>query len=981
MNIKGLLFLIGSIGSKITANIIGIYQGITIGLLLSKLPLIFIKEDKRNLYLNNLAEKMIGINNYIKSSFIHCINFIQFATKNAYLYAKENKYVVWGYVIATTLILYFVASYESQILNYIFENKKFFTDIAQLFVHNIYSQIFTVLFIIAALYDICIKISKKHRLDGIHLFVLFWIVWFLIKYRLQQEFSYVYFWGDIAYIDIIYSVGILYGLTDFYNLLQRQKIKYHTINTSIIKKPILEDSPLGDGDEDIFDYDDDAKKIVEQINIIPTNKTFSFAIIGQWGAGKSSFLYLIEKELNKEKFEIIKFNPRNCQSSTKIQEEFFSLLACTLAKYDSSCSNTIKDYMSALQIIDNRNSFEKLIKLYKIWDKEGIKDKINNTLKKMCTKVIIIIDDFDRLTENEILEVLKLIDSNAAFNNIVFITAFDKAQVSKMLGEKYKSNHADFVDKFFNIEQTVPQRPYKYLSNYLSSNILRLLELSPKDADTIKKYIDGNNDTIKTHLTTLRDIKRFVNQIYLDYKLVSGDVNIIDFFCLHLLKYKYLEVYTNLDKKKYLNNLDKNTFETDQLWIVDNIEDFKIDKEALSILRTLFPKKEERDRLYYKRIYEAQSFENYFINKIYGTLRIKEMANCLTIDRDKAFNQVRTWANGASLLDISAYLRNTDPLQLNSKTEFIRYAEIVTFLAVLAPMSSLFWLLRTITSQETFDSFSKKFELTIEDYKQLLLNIIFNREYDFQYSCARSIHHNYILKNINEEEQIIKDDDLYPFLKKAFVNATKNPYIGHATIRGWLHDCIDYLNGERRGILNPECANAYKKYITKDPTGFIKEFVGLGSYSTNAEFNSIMCQPFMEQIFHTHKKIYKFLKKCKKQKIEGATRAVNFWRLYIANGYNSLPFTNQGNVQSKIDNDLNDETEKFKRLKEISKNVERIYSIYTNTKEVDPESISQLKESLSEIGKIDLRIQYSNDLRVTIDRLINASYQSSTSSK
>ncbi len=51
----------------------------------------------------------------------------------------------------------------------------------------------------------------------------------------------------------------------------------------------------------------------------------------------------------------------------------------------------------------------------------SLKDKISNDFKKLTKKVIIIIDDIDRLADNEVLQILMLVKSLADFPRVVYI--------------------------------------------------------------------------------------------------------------------------------------------------------------------------------------------------------------------------------------------------------------------------------------------------------------------------------------------------------------------------------------------------------------------------------------------------------------------------------------------------------------------------------------------------------------------------------
>ncbi len=101
-----------------------------------------------------------------------------------------------------------------------------------------------------------------------------------------------------------------------------------------------------------------------------------------------------------------------------------------------------------------------------------MKGTVEKSFKALSKRILVLIDDFDRLSKDEIEEVLKLIDNNAAFSNLVFLTAYDKEQVNKIFGDTYKTPDACFVDKFFNLEYSIPIRPYSYLSKYLEDSLV-----------------------------------------------------------------------------------------------------------------------------------------------------------------------------------------------------------------------------------------------------------------------------------------------------------------------------------------------------------------------------------------------------------------------------------------------------------------------------------------------------------------------------
>ncbi|MFK2275891.1 hypothetical protein ACIXO6_04275 [Bacteroides fragilis] len=76
--------------------------------------------------------------------------------------------------------------------------------------------------------------------------------------------------------------------------------------------------------------------------------------------------------------------------------------------------------METLQLFDDKNIVTAILNLKGIVDRDSEKEKLDMALKILPKKVVVFLEDFDRLFKEEIIEVFKLIDGNAAFPNLVF---------------------------------------------------------------------------------------------------------------------------------------------------------------------------------------------------------------------------------------------------------------------------------------------------------------------------------------------------------------------------------------------------------------------------------------------------------------------------------------------------------------------------------------------------------------------------------
>lgn len=868
-----------------------------------------------------------------------------------------NNHCILYYVLFFLLFAYMFSAYE-QPLRALYEHNVM--PIVERFVPNWISFFTVVIFIIIVAHDCYRRWRAKYRYDGRVICVLVVISFLLIWYRWSGQYNYVSWLGLISYVDVVILVCLAHIVTSF----QRCLLLWHTKNKKDnMKSMILHDRPLCNVSEDIMAFSEEAKKVALEIKNLECNVTWSLAITGQWGIGKTSFQNMVVKELGTAEFEVMSFNPRDSKACENIQEDFFSHLSCVLAKYYGRCNGTVKKYMASLLLIDNRGIFERFVNFYRIWNKDSLKNAIEKYIKTLPKRLLVVIDDFDRLSKDEIEEVLKLIDSNAAFNNLVFLTAYDKNQVNKIFGDTYQTSDACFVDKFFNLEYSIPIRPYSYLSKYLEDSLINQIQASVEEEDEIRRSVNNNVKLYNDYLPTLRDVKHFINQIVIDYSNVRGEVDVNEYLLLHLVKYKYPERYKAIYR-----------FEFTERGIASghpNIIYLKkcIDKklDIYPILEKLFQTDSSSIECYYRHIFEYKSFEYYFVNQMFGVLKINEMVKLLYERFDEACIRIDKWiVDENKRNDLYEYLYNM--VKFSSAEEFSRYANLIAYFAAKAPKSQAFWLfLRVINKENANDYYCNEYHIDSDALKKSILSVITDDTNRPDYMLLQLLHAEYRLHN-NGMEYFINDEDIWPRLKETFISIVKNESVGESTM-AMLYKCIDHKEQPSgRVVIDKDCLAVVREKIETDPSYYVKHFVRLGGVSSNPDFNTIVCDPLCLQIWGSYSNVEKFIEDCKEKDIARSSLAHNFWRIYKCNGYEPIEFDNQGNVQAIIDNNMSPEIEELNTLEKIQSEVEQIPSDFASENSIVKVKYKEKLLALEkELEAIPLYIKLNASIRKSIN--------------
>lgn len=383
---------------------------------------------------------------------------------------------------------------------------------------------------------------------------------------------------------------------------------------------LFQDRPVSKISNDGLAYDELAKRIASAIINNTWKESFSIGVTGSWGTGKSSILLFVKDLLEKrDDIIIIEFNPRQSSSIQDIQKDFLNQLAEKLGQHHSGAVKIAQKYMQAIGALPDKLWAARLLGIVSDVDVQQWRDSLIEVINQIEKKIVVLIDDFDRLSGEEIQEVLKLIDKNAAFPRSFFVTAYNKKHTNEVISNYmgHLVDDVDYTDKYFNIEVSLPRRRQ---SNYvivlreclyvLADNHNIVFSRNEIDEALTKIY-----PLIAKYLPSIRDIKRYTNLISLTLPLVEEDVLLGDFLLVSLIRYKYPSEYEKLGMFKYVYR---------DVGKCLKLEYGSVEKVGcLDVLKVLFSGKEPL----YKSVSNVHSFTNYFYDIDSGHLPNRKLSN------------------------------------------------------------------------------------------------------------------------------------------------------------------------------------------------------------------------------------------------------------------------------------------------------------------------------------------------------------------
>jgi hypothetical protein len=371
------------------------------------------------------------------------------------------------------------------------------------------------------------------------------------------------FLSRISYLDVIIfliSFFLIYGLIrSFQNWIK----KFLIVKSE--SKNYFEDTPVVSD----IKKTEQANQIVELISSSNFKGSFSVGIMGTWGHGKSSFINGIKESLvssaHSQDIILVNFSPFLNHKEEDIISEFFTSFSGQLGRYSGSLSKSLMDYASSISKLYKRGEKVSFLDEYRFTNEKPAYElylKINQQISGIGKKIVVFIDDLDRLSAREILEVFKLIRNTSNFNNTIFIIALDKTYVINSLNEKSISLEVKFIDKFFQLEVFLPEISLLELSNHLLGLLEKSNKIDEENIDIVRVAINKPSTLFDRYVKNFRDCVRLANQIIYDHLVMKDlvkEIDANDFLNLIFLRSRFPEIYSDLlqNREKYLEHFDR----------------------------------------------------------------------------------------------------------------------------------------------------------------------------------------------------------------------------------------------------------------------------------------------------------------------------------------------------------------------------------------------------------------------------------------
>ena len=373
------------------------------------------------------------------------------------------------------------------------------------------------------------------------------------------------------------------------------------------------DRPIERRQQDSLDRRSFAEAVARQVHAVPAEHGFTIAVVGEWGSGKTSVLNMVAETLEDDDDApaVLRFNPWLFGGANDLVTRFFRELSAQLGqdrferlKDVANALSELGQSLAPLSPIAGTIPAAKLLgKLTGSWTKPpSLHDKrehLREVLAASKSRVVVLVDDIDRLEASETRELMRLVRLTSDLPNVVFLLAFDSRHVARSLGNN-EIEGQQYLDKIVQVSYDLPNVREAILPGLFFSWLEELI--LGRDLAQFDREVWGRvfYDVVNPLLDNLRDVKRYLYSIPVTLDTIGQEVALADLLGLEALRILRPSIFDELRiHAEYLVHAESGS----QMWTDTEIqnEETRQKLEAMlereegereimrSVLKTLFP--------------------------------------------------------------------------------------------------------------------------------------------------------------------------------------------------------------------------------------------------------------------------------------------------------------------------------------------------------------------------------------------------------
>ncbi|MCL4743704.1 MAG: KAP family NTPase, partial [Phycisphaerales bacterium] len=298
-----------------------------------------------------------------------------------------------------------------------------------------------------------------------------------------------------------------------------------------------------------------AERVAGILRGMPKGTSMVVGIHGPWGDGKTTVLNMLQADLEADgETATVEFNPWRFTDEPSMLAGFFRVLAGVIRAKLTTPSEAVAGWIEKIgryaSVVDTRlGRAGEVAEAHAEASLEELRSRLSEALTSADKRIVVLVDDIDRLDKHETHTLFRLIKACADFPNVCYVLAFDDVAVAKSLGERFgggnEASGRAFLEKIIQVPLKLPVAMKEDLRSLCFQQVDQAItaagiELSKEDAGG---FVSGFDRGVSIRLDTPRAAKRYGNGLMFALPMLKGEVNIVDLLLIESVRAFYPAIY------------------------------------------------------------------------------------------------------------------------------------------------------------------------------------------------------------------------------------------------------------------------------------------------------------------------------------------------------------------------------------------------------------------------------------------------------
>lgn len=315
------------------------------------------------------------------------------------------------------------------------------------------------------------------------------------------------------------------------------------------------DRPLASKGDDKLNRTPFAERVAGVLRSLPKGAGLVVGIHGPWGDGKTTVLNILKADLDADRTTAtVEFNPWRFTDEPAMLAGFFRVVSGVIRAKLTTRGEEIAGWVERIgryaSVVDDRFGKAGDVAGAKAEASlEDLRSRLSEALANADKRIVVLVDDIDRLDKDETHTLFRLIKACADFPNVCYVLAFDDVAVAKSLSERYgagdEASGRAFLEKIIQVPLKLPMAMKEDLRSLCFQQVDQAISaagIKLTDED-VGGFISGFDRGVSIRLDTPRAAKRYGNGLMFALPMLKGEANIVDLLLIEAVRAFYPAIY------------------------------------------------------------------------------------------------------------------------------------------------------------------------------------------------------------------------------------------------------------------------------------------------------------------------------------------------------------------------------------------------------------------------------------------------------